>query len=76
MFIEQVYILIITYKRAHIRFMIFKSVVCECVCVCVCIYIYIFFFFGLDAVFDTGLEPSHFAAQTFRALFSIGEYYM
>ena len=63
-FIEQVYMLTVIYKRAHIRFMIFK---CG---------IYFILFFGLDSVLDVGLVPDHFAKQTLRALLPMGEYYM
>lgn len=56
--------LTVIYKRAHIRFMIFK---CG---------IYFILFFGLDSVLDVGLVPDHFAKQTLRALLPMGEYYM
>lgn len=63
MFTEQVYMLLIIYKMAYIRL---KGLRC----------VYIFYFFGLDVVLDLGLEPDHSAEQTFRALLSVGKYYM
>lgn len=54
--------LLITYKIAHIRLMIFKSVMC----------ILFILYFGLDA----GLEPGHFAEQPFRAPLPVEDSYI
>lgn len=61
-FIEQIDMLIIIYKIAHIMFIILS-----------CIFVFIF---GLDVVLESGLDPDHFVEQTFRAFFPVREYYM